>query len=66
MDGDVGYGRAEANLGSSAQEVLTSAGIKVKMRSPDPLHSLGVLNEPERPLSLSLGFFESMLVYLRP
>jgi hypothetical protein len=41
MDGDVGYGRAEANSGSSAQEVLTSAGIKVKMRSPDTPAKLG-------------------------
>jgi hypothetical protein len=41
MDGDVGYGRAEANLGSSAQEVLTSAGIKVEMRSPDTPAQLG-------------------------
>jgi hypothetical protein len=35
MDGDVGYGQAEAGLGSSAKEVLNSAGIKVKVRSPD-------------------------------
>jgi hypothetical protein len=41
MDGDVGYGRAEANLGSSAQEVLTSAGIKVEMRLPDTPAQLG-------------------------
>jgi hypothetical protein len=41
MDGDVGYGRAEANLGSSAQEELASAGIKVEMRSPDTPAQLG-------------------------
>jgi hypothetical protein len=41
MDGDVGYGRAEANLSSSAQEELASAGIKVEMRSPDTLAQLG-------------------------
>jgi hypothetical protein len=35
MDEDVRYRRAKANLSSSAQEVLTSAGIKVEMRSPD-------------------------------
>jgi hypothetical protein len=37
MDRDVGYRRAGASLGSSAQEVLTSAGIEVEMRSPDIL-----------------------------
>jgi hypothetical protein len=41
MDGDVGYGRAEANLGSSAEEVLSSAGIKVEVRSPDTPAQLG-------------------------
>ena len=41
MDGDVGYGRAEAQSGSSAQEVLSSAGIKVEMRSPDTPAQLG-------------------------
>jgi hypothetical protein len=41
MDGDVGYGRAEANLGSSAKEELGSAGIKVEMRSPDTPAQLG-------------------------
>ena len=41
MDGDVGYGRAEANLGSSAKEKLGSAGIKVEMRSPDTPAQLG-------------------------
>lgn len=41
MDGDVAYGRAEANLGSSAQEELASAGIKVEMRSPDTPAQLG-------------------------
>ncbi|KAI1668028.1 Pol protein [Pyrenophora tritici-repentis] len=41
MDGDVGYGRAEAHLGSSAQEELSSAGIKVEMRSPDTPAQLG-------------------------
>jgi hypothetical protein len=35
MDGDVGYGQAEANLDSSAKEELESAGIKVEVRSPD-------------------------------
>jgi hypothetical protein len=41
MDGDAGYSRAEANLGSSAREVLASAGIKVEMRSPDTPAQLG-------------------------
>jgi hypothetical protein len=41
MDGDVGYGRAEANLGSSAKEELESAGIKVEVRSPDTPAQLG-------------------------
>ncbi|KAI2475334.1 hypothetical protein Ptr902_13259 [Pyrenophora tritici-repentis] len=41
MDGDVGYGRAEAHLGSSAKEELGSAGIKVEMRSPDTPAQLG-------------------------
>ncbi|KAI1668013.1 Pol protein [Pyrenophora tritici-repentis] len=41
MDGDVGYGRAEANSGSSAREVLTTAGIKVETRSPDTPAQLG-------------------------
>ena len=41
MDGDVGYGRAEADLGSSAKEVLRSAGIKVEIRSPDTPAQLG-------------------------
>jgi hypothetical protein len=41
MDGDVGYGRAEAHLSSSAQEELASAGIKVEMRSPDTPAQLG-------------------------
>ncbi|KAK1916877.1 hypothetical protein P3342_004432 [Pyrenophora teres f. teres] len=41
MDGDVGYGRAEANLGSSAKEMLASAGIKVEVRSPDTPAQLG-------------------------
>jgi hypothetical protein len=41
MDGDVGYGRAEANLGSSAWEILSSAGIKVETRSPDTPAQLG-------------------------
>jgi hypothetical protein len=41
MDGDVGYGRAEANLSSSAEEELGSAGIKVEMRSPDTPAQLG-------------------------
>jgi len=41
MDGDVGYGRAEASLGSSAQEILSSAGIKVETRSPDTPAQLG-------------------------
>ncbi|KAI2478971.1 Pol protein [Pyrenophora tritici-repentis] len=41
MDGDVGYGRAEANLGSSAQEELSSAGIKVEIRSPNTPAQLG-------------------------
>jgi hypothetical protein len=41
MDGDVGYGRAEAHLGSSAEEELGSVGIKVEMRSPDTPALLG-------------------------
>lgn len=41
MDGDVGYGQAEASLGTSAQEVLSSAGIKVETRSPDTPAQLG-------------------------
>jgi hypothetical protein len=41
MDGDVGYSRAEANLGSSAKEELESAGIKVEVRSPDTPAQLG-------------------------
>jgi len=41
MDGDVGYGRAEANSGSSAREILSSAGIKVETRSPDTPAQLG-------------------------
>jgi hypothetical protein len=41
MDRDVGNGRAEANTGSSAQEVLTKAGIKVKTRSLDTPAQLG-------------------------
>ena len=41
MDGDVGYRRAEASLGSSAQEILSSAGIKVETRSPDTPAQLG-------------------------
>jgi hypothetical protein len=41
MDGDVGYSWAEANLGSSAKEVLSSAGIKVEIRSPDTPAQLG-------------------------
>jgi hypothetical protein len=41
MDGDVGYGQAEADLGSSAKEVLNSAGIKVEVRSPDTPAQLG-------------------------
>jgi hypothetical protein len=41
MDGDVGYGQAEANLGSSAEEILSSAGIKVEVRSPDTPAQLG-------------------------
>jgi hypothetical protein len=41
MDGDIGYGRSEANLHSSAQKVLTSAGIKVEVRSPDTPAQLG-------------------------
>jgi hypothetical protein len=41
MDGDVGYGRAEAKLGSSAKEELESAGIKVEVRSPDTPAQLG-------------------------
>ncbi|KNG52825.1 reverse transcriptase rna-dependent dna [Stemphylium lycopersici] len=41
MDGDVGYGRAEANKGSSAKEVLEPAGIKVEVRSPDTPAQLG-------------------------
>ncbi|KAI1663278.1 Pol protein [Pyrenophora tritici-repentis] len=41
MDGDVGYGRAEAHLGSSAQEELSSAGIKVEIRSPNTPAQLG-------------------------
>jgi hypothetical protein len=41
MDGDVGYGRAEANLCSSAQEELASAGMKVEMRSLDTPAQLG-------------------------
>ena len=41
LDGDVGYGRAEANLGSSAKEELESAGIKVEVRSPDTPAQLG-------------------------
>jgi hypothetical protein len=41
MDGDVGYGQAEVDLGSSAKEVLNSAGIKVKVRSPDTPAQLG-------------------------
>jgi hypothetical protein len=41
MDGDVGYGRAEANLSSSAREELASAGIKVEMRSHDTPAQLG-------------------------
>ncbi|KAI2482472.1 hypothetical protein Ptr902_06853 [Pyrenophora tritici-repentis] len=43
MDGDVGYGRAKAHLGSSAKEELGSAGIKVEMRSPDTPAQLGVI-----------------------
>jgi hypothetical protein len=45
VDGYTGYGRTEANLGSSAREVLTSAGIKVEMRSPDTPVQLGVRKE---------------------
>ncbi|KAI1667253.1 hypothetical protein L13192_07962 [Pyrenophora tritici-repentis] len=41
IDRDVGYGRAEAHLGSSAKEELGSAGIKVEMRSPDTPAQLG-------------------------
>ena len=41
MDGDVGYGRAEADLGSSAEEVLNSASIKVEVRSPNTPAQLG-------------------------
>jgi hypothetical protein len=41
MDGDVGYSQAEADLGSSAKEVLSSAGIKVEIRSPDTPAQLG-------------------------
>jgi hypothetical protein len=41
MDRDVGYRRAEANLGSSAREVLSLAGIKVETRSPDTPAQLG-------------------------
>jgi hypothetical protein len=41
MDRDVGYGRAEANLSSSAQEVLSAASIKVEIRSPDTPAQLG-------------------------
>jgi hypothetical protein len=32
MDGDVGYGQAEADLGFSAKEVLNSAGHQVEFR----------------------------------
>jgi hypothetical protein len=41
MDGDVSYGGAEADLGSSAKEVLRSAGIKVEIRSPNTPAQLG-------------------------
>jgi hypothetical protein len=41
MDGDVGYRRAEANLGSSAQEILSLASIKVETRSLDTPAQLG-------------------------
>jgi hypothetical protein len=41
MDGDVGYGQAEADLGSSAKKVLNSAGHKVKVRFPDTPAQLG-------------------------
>jgi hypothetical protein len=41
MDRDVGYRRAEAHLGSSAQEVLNSASIKVEMRAPNTPAQLG-------------------------
>jgi hypothetical protein len=41
MDGDVSYSRAEAKLGSSAEEVLSSAGIKVEIRSPNTPTQLG-------------------------
>jgi hypothetical protein len=40
-DGDVSYGGAEADLGSSAKEVLRSAGIKVEIRSPNTPAQLG-------------------------
>jgi hypothetical protein len=41
MDRDVRYRKAEANLSSSAQEVLSAAGIKVKIRSLDTPTQLG-------------------------
>jgi hypothetical protein len=41
MDEDVSYCRAEADLGSSAKEVLKSAGIKLEVRSPDTPAQLG-------------------------
>jgi hypothetical protein len=41
MDRDVRYRQAKANLGSSAQEVLTSASIKVEIRSPNTPAQLG-------------------------
>ncbi|KAF2820917.1 hypothetical protein CC86DRAFT_303978 [Ophiobolus disseminans] len=41
MDRDVGYRQTDANLGSSTKEVLTSASIKVEVRSLDTPVQLG-------------------------
>jgi hypothetical protein len=66
MDGDIGYGRAEANLGSSAREVLALAGIKVEMRSPDTPAQLGVQKELDLSLLQLPESSAFMLVYPRP
>jgi hypothetical protein len=67
MDGDVGYGQAEADLGSSVKEVLNSAGHKVEVRFPNtPAQLGGVLNELGLLLLQLPEFFASTLVDQRP
>jgi hypothetical protein len=46
-DGDVSYGGAEADLGSSAKEVLRSLALRSRSDHPTLLHSWEVLNELE-------------------